>query len=89
MRLVGIRHYVLYEERLAFGRMREGLVGRELEILPTVLARRDWSSPTSVFERTCDDFPGSDAAPESKEYSTLPETARHSEFVVYAMSSEE
>lgn len=62
----------------------------ELVILLTVAARRDyWSSPTSVSERRCDDFAVSHVAPEKREYSTLLETARHSEFVVHALSSGE
>jgi len=59
-------------------------------ILSTVAARRDyWKSPTSVCERTCDDFPGSDVAVEKREYSRLLETALHSEFVAHALPSEE
>ena len=45
---------------------RIGSLGWELGILSTVSARRDLSSPTSVTERTCDDFPGSDVAVEKK-----------------------
>ena len=68
---------------------RIGSLGWELGILSTVSARRDLSSPTSVTERTCDDFPGSDVAAEKREYSRLLETALHSEFVAHALPSEE